>query len=79
MQIPLCRYTGTLAVLLTNVEASFSAQLVGILTVNIFVFVVALLAWQIMKKTRGIRLSEEVERLGTDVAETGVIAYAIRD
>ena len=35
---------GTLAVPLTNAEASFSAQLVGVLAVNIFVFIVAYLS-----------------------------------
>jgi len=70
---------GTLAVPLTNANASFSAQLVGVLAVNIFVFIVAYIIWAIMKNTIGIRLSKEAEKLGTDVAETGVIAYAIRD
>ena len=70
---------GTLAVPLTNADASFSAQLVGVLAVNIFVFIVAYIIWAIMKNTMGIRLSKEAEKLGTDVAETGVIAYAIRD
>ena len=32
-----------------------------------------------MKHTFGIRLSKEAEIKGTDVSETGVIAYAIRD
>jgi Amt family ammonium transporter len=32
-----------------------------------------------MKTTIGIRISEEAEKEGTDVAETGVIAYSIRD
>jgi len=70
---------GTLAVPLTNADASFSTQLVGVLAVNIFVFIVAYIIWAIMKKTVGIRVSKEAERLGTDVSETGVIAYAIRD
>ena len=70
---------GTLAVPLTNADASFSAQLIGILAVNIFVFIVAYIIWAIMKNTVGIRLSKKAERLGTDVVETGVIAYAIRD
>jgi Amt family ammonium transporter len=70
---------GTLAVPLTNADASFSSQLIGVLAVNIFVFIVAFIIWAIMKNTMGIRLSKEAEKLGTDVAETGVIAYAIRD
>jgi len=70
---------GTLAVPLTNADASFSAQLIGVLSINIFVFAVSYIVWSIMKATFGIRLSKEAETKGTDVTETGVIAYAIRD
>ncbi len=70
---------GTLAVPITNADASFSAQLVGVLSINIFVFAVSYVIWSIMKATFGIRLSKEAETKGTDVTETGVIAYAIRD
>ena len=70
---------GTLAVPLTNADASFSAQLIGVLSINIFVFVVSYIVFSIMKATFGIRLSKEAEAKGTDVTETGVIAYAIRD
>ena len=70
---------GTLAVPLTNPDTSFSSQLIGVLSINVFVFFVSYIVWTIMKKTMGIRLSKEGEKLGTDVTETGVIAYAIRD
>ena len=70
---------GTLAVPLTNPDTSFSSQLIGVLAINVFVFFVSYIVWTIMKKTMGIRLSKEGEKLGTDVTETGVIAYAIRD
>jgi len=70
---------GTLAVPLTNADATFSAQLIGVLSINIFVFAVSYVIWSIMKATFGIRLSKEAETKGTDVTETGVIAYAIRD
>ena len=70
---------GTLAVPLTNTDASFSAQVIGVLSINIFVFVVSYIVFSIMKATMGIRLSKEAETKGTDVTETGVIAYAIRD
>ena len=70
---------GTLAVPLTNGDASFGAQLLGVISINAFVFIVSLIVWGIMKGTMGIRLSKEAERLGTDVSESGVIAYAIRD
>ena len=70
---------GTLAVPITNSSASFSVQLIGVLSINIFVFFISYIVWFIMKNTMGIRLSKEAEKLGTDVVETGVIAYAIRD
>jgi ammonium transporter, Amt family len=70
---------GTLIVPATNADTSFSTQLIGVLAVNIFVFIVAYIIWTIMKSTVGLRLSKEGETKGTDVTETGVIAYAIRD
>ena len=51
----------------------------GVIAINVFVFVVALIVWSTMKATMGIRLSKEAEVKGTDVSETGVIAYSIRD
>ena len=70
---------GTLAVILSNVEASLGAQLIGIASVNIFVFLLSFIVWYTMKKTMGIRISEEAEKLGTDKVEIGVTAYMIRD
>ena len=70
---------GTLIVPATNSGANFGTQLLGVLSINIFVFVVAYIVWSIMKATMGIRLSKEAEMKGTDVSETGVIAYSIRD
>jgi len=70
---------GTLAVPITNPDTTFGAQLLGVVSINAFVFVVSFIVWAIMKNTIGIRLSKEAEMKGTDVSETGVIAYAIRD
>ncbi|MFL2891336.1 MAG: ammonium transporter [Candidatus Pelagibacter sp.] len=70
---------GTLAVPITNPDTSFGTQLLGVISINVFVFVVAMIVWSILKATIGIRLSKEAETKGTDVTETGVIAYAIRD
>tara|TARA_E500000178_G_scaffold285524_1_gene287080 strand:+ start:45 stop:1346 length:1302 start_codon:yes stop_codon:yes gene_type:complete len=70
---------GTLAVPITNPDTTFGAQLLGVVSINAFVFVVAFIVWSVMKATMGIRLSKEAELKGTDVTETGVIAYAIRD
>ena len=70
---------GTLAVPITNSGANFGTQLLGVISINAFVFVAAFIVWALMKNTFGIRLSKEAELKGTDVSETGVIAYAIRD
>ena len=70
---------GTLAVPITNTSAKFGTQLLGVIAINGTVFVISFLIWVIMKNTMGIRLSRESEMKGTDVSETGVIAYAIRD
>ncbi len=70
---------GTLIVPATNSGANFSTQLIGVSAVNIFVFIVAYIVFSAIKATIGLRLSKEGETKGTDVTETGVIAYAIRD
>ena len=70
---------GTLAVPLTNSGTSFGPQLLGTASICAFVFIVSFIVWSIMKATIGIRISEEAEKEGTDIAETGVTAYAIRD
>ena len=66
---------GTLAVALTNSDASFGTQLIGIVTVGAFTFVVSWIVWTILKMTMGIRVSEEEELAGLDNAELGMEAY----
>jgi len=70
---------GTLAVPITNNQVAFSSQLIGIISINVFVFVISFAIWFIIKQTAGIRLSAKAEKLGTDKSEVGVVAYAIRD
>ena len=70
---------GTLAVPLTNADTNFGAQLIGVLSINVFMFAASFAIWTILKSTIGIRVSDEAQRKGTDVAETGVVAYSIRD
>ena len=70
---------GTLAVPLTNSDATFSAQLIGVISINVFVFIVSYTVWSVLNSLVGITLSKEAQSKGTDVTETGVIAYAIRD
>ena len=70
---------GTIVVPLSNSDATFSVQLLGTLSIVVFVFVVSFIVWKIMSMTMGIRLSDEAQKEGTDIVETGVIAYSIRD
>ena len=55
---------GTLAVPITNPDTTFGAQLLGVVSINAFVFVVSLIVWSVMKATMGIRLSKEAEMKG---------------
>jgi Amt family ammonium transporter len=64
---------------LTNGDVTFGAQFLGTISVVVFVFIVSFIVFQIIKNTIGLRISKEAERLGTDKAEVGVIAYGIRD
>ncbi|WP_018863124.1 MULTISPECIES: ammonium transporter [Thioalkalivibrio] len=66
---------GVFAVLLSNPDATFVAQLLGLLSIFVFVFVASLIVWAILKAVMGIRLSEEDEDLGADITECGLEAY----
>ena len=66
---------GTLAVPLTNGDATFGAQIIGIVAVGAFVTISSGIVWYALKATIGIRCSEEEEMLGLDKAEIGVEAY----
>ena len=70
---------GTLAVPITNTDTNFASQLLGVISVTGFVFVVSFIIWKILAATVGIRVSKEAETKGTDIAEIGVVAYSIRD
>jgi Amt family ammonium transporter len=47
--------------------------------VCIFSFILSYITFKVLKATIGLRISRQAEKLGTDVAEIGVRAYAIRD
>jgi Amt family ammonium transporter len=66
---------GTLAVPLTNGDASFSTQITSIVIVGAFTFVVSWVVWTIINLVMGIRVSEEVELEGLDKAELGMESY----
>lgn len=66
---------GLLAVPLTNADASFGAQLLGLVSIFAWVFIASLIVWGIIKAVMGLRVSEEEEYEGVDVTECGLEAY----
>lgn len=66
---------GLLAVPLTNGESSFGAQLLGIGCIAAWVFFSSLIVWAVIKVTMGLRVTDEEEYAGVDIAECGMEAY----
>ena len=66
---------GTIAVVFTNPDANLGTQLYGIIVVGIFTLVSSAVVWFLLKMIMGIRVSEEDEITGLDMAELGMEAY----
>lgn len=66
---------GVFAVLLSDADATFMGQLVGALTIFVWVFGMSLIVWGLLKVIMGIRVTEEQEYEGVDIAECGMEAY----
>ncbi|WP_417581044.1 ammonium transporter [Nitrincola sp.] len=66
---------GLLAVPLTNGDANFGSQILGIVVIFAWVFIASLIVWVILKAIMGIRVTEEEEYAGVDLAECGMEAY----
>ena len=66
---------GLMLVPITNDASTFSGQLIGAATIFGWVFVTSLIVWGVIKAVMGIRVSEEEEYEGSDIAECGMEAY----
>jgi ammonium transporter, Amt family len=66
---------GVLAVLLSNGDASWAGQLIGLAVIFGWVFLASLAVWFILKAVMGIRVSEQEEYEGVDLHECGLEAY----
>tara|TARA_B110000483_G_scaffold184731_1_gene218518 strand:- start:2521 stop:3753 length:1233 start_codon:yes stop_codon:yes gene_type:complete len=66
---------GLMLVPITNDASSFTGQLIGAATIFVWVFGASTVVWYILKATMGIRVSEEEEFTGVDIAECGMEAY----
>ena len=65
---------GTLAVCIAA-GGNFGVQLLGVVSVGAFVFVVSLVLWKVIDVLLGVRVTKQVEQLGQDVAELKIEAY----
>ncbi|MBH0057025.1 ammonium transporter [Pseudoalteromonas sp. SWXJZ94C] len=70
-----CGALGIILVPLTNGEASFVTQLIGLLCITGFVFITSFIVWTVLNKTVGIRVTEEEELNGMDQHDCGIEAY----
>ncbi len=66
---------GLIAVPITNDGTTYVGQLVGAGTIFAWVFGASLITWLIIKAIMGVRVSEEEEYEGVDLAECGLEAY----
>lgn len=66
---------GTIAVVFTNADASIATQLYGIVVVGVFTIVTSGIVWFILNAVMGLRVDEETEINGLDMAEMGMEAY----
>ncbi len=70
-----CGLLGLLLVPVTNGDSTFFGQIVGAITIFVWVFGASLLVWGILKSVMGIRVSAEEEYEGVDLVECGQEAY----
>ncbi|MEP5764144.1 MAG: ammonium transporter [Halieaceae bacterium] len=66
---------GLLLVPVTNGDSTLLGQVVGALTIFVWVFVTSLIVWGVLKAVMGIRVSDEEEYEGVDLSECGMEAY----
>jgi Amt family ammonium transporter len=70
-----CGIFGTLVVPWTNPDASFTTQLIGVVSIGGFILVASTMVWILLKSTMGLILSEDKQYQGADISELGVHAY----
>ncbi len=66
---------GTLAVVITNPDATLAVQAYSIAVVGGFVFATSAVLWMVLKLIIGIRVTAEDEMMGLDMSELGMEAY----
>ncbi|WP_421841279.1 ammonium transporter [Marinobacter algicola] len=70
-----CGLLGLLLVPVTNGDVSLTGQIIGAITIFVWVFIASLIVWGALKAIMGIRVTEEEEYEGVDLSECGMEAY----
>ena len=68
-------FFGVMVVPFTDGDATYMGQLIGAGVIFGWVFVTSFITWLVIKTVMGIRVSEEDEYNGVDIAECGLEAY----
>ncbi|MEJ2213825.1 MAG: ammonium transporter [Gammaproteobacteria bacterium] len=68
-------FFGVMVVPFTDGDATYMGQLIGAGVIFAWVFVTSFITWLVIKTVMGIRISEEDEYNGADIAECGLEAY----
>ena len=75
--VPAHLFAGVWGTLATSIAAgaNLGVQLLGVVSVGVFVFGSSWVLWTMLEKTMGVRVSRTVEEIGQDAAELGLDAY----
>ena len=75
--VPAHLFAGAWGTLATAIAAGadVGVQLLGVVSIGAFAFVVSWLVWMAIDRTMGVRVSHKVEQMGQDLAELGIDAY----
>ncbi|MEO1102179.1 MAG: ammonium transporter, partial [Pseudomonadota bacterium] len=66
---------GTMIVPLTNTDADYYVQFIGVISIGALAFFGSLLVWLILAAVTGVRATPEEEASGLDQSEVGILAY----
>ncbi|MEM6762368.1 MAG: ammonium transporter [Pseudomonadota bacterium] len=66
---------GTMIVPLTNTDADYYVQFIGVVSIGATAFFASLIVWLILAAVTGLRATPEEEASGLDQAEVGVLGY----
>ncbi|WP_108663828.1 ammonium transporter [Acuticoccus kandeliae] len=70
-----CGIWGTMIVPLSNSDATYYVQFIGVVSVGALAFFSSLIVWLILAAVTGLRATPEEEAIGLDTSEVGVHAY----